>query len=61
MSTYLYTKDGKPLRVDGDDRFDRQGRHVGRRQGDKAIEVSDETGPTLAQDDIDSLFNSSRV
>lgn len=34
---------------------------VGRRQGDKAIEVSDETGPTLAQDDIDNLFNSSRV
>src|SRR5262245_62216312 len=34
---------------------------VGRRQGDKAIEVSEETGPTLAQDDIDSLFSSSRV
>jgi len=34
---------------------------VGRRQGDKAIEVSEETGPTLAQDDIDNLFNSSRV
>ena len=31
----LYTKNGKPLQVSGDDIFDRSGRHVGRRRGDK--------------------------
>jgi len=30
----------------------------GRRQGDKAVEVAAEAGPTLAQDDIDNLFSS---
>lgn len=30
----LYTKNGKPLKVRGDDIFDRSGRHVGRRRGD---------------------------
>jgi CheY-like chemotaxis protein len=34
---------------------------VGRRKGDKIIEVAEETGPALAQDDIDSLFNNSRT
>ena len=34
---------------------------VGRRKGDKAIEVAAEVGPALAQDDIDSLFNSART
>ena len=34
---------------------------VGRRQGDKVIDVSETTGPTLAQDDIDSLFKTARV
>lgn len=31
----LYTKNGKPLIVSGGYIFDRNGRHVGRRQGDK--------------------------
>lgn len=31
----LYTKRGKPLTVSGNDVYDRSGRHVGRREGDK--------------------------
>jgi hypothetical protein len=31
----LHTKNGKPLTVSGDNIFDRSGRHVGRRRGDK--------------------------
>jgi CheY-like chemotaxis protein len=34
---------------------------VGRRKGDGVIEVAKETGPALAQDDIDSLFNATRT
>jgi two-component system chemotaxis response regulator CheY len=34
---------------------------VGRRRGDKAIEVAGESGPTLAQDDIDNLFTAARA
>jgi CheY-like chemotaxis protein len=34
---------------------------VGRRKGDKAVEIADEAGPTLAQNDIDSLFSSARA
>jgi CheY-like chemotaxis protein len=34
---------------------------VGRRKGDKVIEVADEVGPTLAQGDIDSLFGAART
>jgi CheY-like chemotaxis protein len=34
---------------------------VGRRKGDKPIEVAEESGPALAQDDIDSLFNITRA
>jgi two-component system chemotaxis response regulator CheY len=33
---------------------------VGRRRGDTAVEVAKETGPPLAQGDIDSLFNAAR-
>jgi CheY-like chemotaxis protein len=33
---------------------------VGRRKGDKQIEVAEEAGPVLAQDDIDSLFSAAR-
>lgn len=33
---------------------------VGRRKGDNEVEVGRESGPTLAQDDIDSLFASAR-
>jgi two-component system, chemotaxis family, chemotaxis protein CheY len=34
---------------------------VGRRKGDKIVEVAAEVGPALAQDDIDSLFGSARA
>ena len=34
---------------------------VGRRKGDGAIEVAQEAGPALAQDDIDSLFTATRT
>jgi CheY-like chemotaxis protein len=34
---------------------------VGRRKGDTEIEVAKETGPSLAQDDIDSLFTAART
>jgi two-component system chemotaxis response regulator CheY len=34
---------------------------VGRRKGDKAIEVAEETGPALAQNDIDNLFSAARA
>jgi two-component system, chemotaxis family, chemotaxis protein CheY len=34
---------------------------VGRRKGDKVVEVAQEEGPTLAQDDIDSLFSATRT
>ena len=33
---------------------------VGRRKGDKITEVAEESGPALAQDDIDSLFTAVR-
>jgi two-component system, chemotaxis family, chemotaxis protein CheY len=34
---------------------------VGRRRGDKAVEVAAEAGPALAQDDIDNLFSAART
>jgi CheY-like chemotaxis protein len=34
---------------------------VGRRKEDKAIEVAEEVGPALAQNDIDSLFSTTRT
>jgi two-component system chemotaxis response regulator CheY len=34
---------------------------VGRRKGDKVVDVAEEVGPALAQDDIDSLFSASRT
>ncbi len=34
---------------------------VGRRKGDKAVEIGAEAGPALAQNDIDSLFTAARV
>jgi len=33
---------------------------VGRRKGDKQVEVAEEVGPGLAQDDIDNLFSAAR-
>ena len=34
---------------------------VGRRKGDKIIDVAEEVGPALAQDDSDSLFSAART
>jgi CheY-like chemotaxis protein len=34
---------------------------VGRRKGDKPIEIGAESGPALAQNDIDSLFSAART
>lgn len=34
---------------------------VGRRKGDNALDVAEAVGPTLAQDDIDSLFSATRT
>jgi two-component system, chemotaxis family, chemotaxis protein CheY len=34
---------------------------VGRRKGDKVVEVAEESGPALAQSDIDSLFSAART
>ena len=34
---------------------------IGRRKGDKVVEVAAETGPALAQDDIDNFFNKART
>lgn len=34
---------------------------VGRRKGDKVVEVAGEAGPALAQDDIDNLFSAARA
>ena len=33
---------------------------IGRRKGDKQVEVAEEVGPGLAQDDIDNLFSAAR-
>ena len=34
---------------------------IGRRKGDGEVEVAQEVGPALAQDDIDSLFSATRT
>ena len=34
---------------------------IGRRKGDKAVEIAQEAGPALAQDDIDNLFSAART
>ena len=34
---------------------------VGRRKGDNAMAVAEESGPALAQDDIDNLFSAARM
>jgi len=34
---------------------------VGRRKGDNVLDVAEEVGPALAQDDIDSLFSATRT
>jgi two-component system, chemotaxis family, chemotaxis protein CheY len=34
---------------------------IGRRRGDKEVEIAEESGPALGQDDIDNLFNATRT
>jgi hypothetical protein len=43
----LYTKDGRPLRVSGDDVFDQSGRHVGRISGDRIFDQSGRYAATI--------------
>jgi hypothetical protein len=46
----LWTMKGKPLRVEGDDIFDRSGRHVGRRDGDKVFAPDGRYAGTIVGD-----------
>jgi hypothetical protein len=48
----LYTKNGKPLTVNGDDIFDRSGRHVGRRRGDKVYGRDGRYAGTIVGDTV---------
>jgi 4-fold beta flower protein len=48
----LYTKNGKPLRVSGDDIFDRDGRHVGRRSGDEVYAADGRYAGTVVGDTV---------
>ena len=34
---------------------------IGRRKGDTALDVAEESGPAMAQDDIDNLFSAARM
>ena len=49
---YLYTKNGKPLVLDGDDIFDRNGRHVGRRRGKKVYGPNGRYAGTIVGDRV---------
>lgn len=48
----LYTKNGRPLRVSGDDIFDRSGRHVGRRRGNKVYGPDGRYAGTIVGDRV---------
>jgi hypothetical protein len=48
----LYTKNGKPLRVSGDDIFDASGRHVGKRRGDKVYAPDGRYAGTVVGDRV---------
>jgi hypothetical protein len=48
----LYTKNGKPLRVSGDEIFDRSGRHVGRRRGNKVYGPDGRYAGTIVGDRV---------
>jgi hypothetical protein len=48
----LYTKNGKPLQVSGDDIFDRSGRHVGRRRRDKVYGPDGRYAGTIVGDRV---------
>ncbi len=50
--TQLYTKNGKPLRVSGDDIFDQTGRHVGRRRGDAVFGPDGRYAGTIVGDRV---------
>jgi len=46
----LYTKNGKPLLVDGDDIYNREGVQVGRRRGDKVYAPNGRYAGTVVGD-----------
>lgn len=48
----LYTKNGKPLTVSGDNIFDRDGRHVGRGRGDKLYSPDGRYAGTIVGDTV---------
>lgn len=48
----LYTKDGQPLRLSGDDIFDRSGRHVGHRRGNKIFGPDGRYAGTIVGDRV---------
>lgn len=50
--SHLYTKNGKPLTVSGGDIFDRSGRHVGRRRGDKVYAPDGRYAGTIVGDTV---------
>jgi CheY-like chemotaxis protein len=61
MSTRLFVE--TPTYFGPDRRFKIEGypNGIGRRAGDKNMQIGEETGPALAQDDIDSLFSAART
>jgi hypothetical protein len=48
----LYTKNGAPLRVRGDDIFDRSGTHVGRRRDKKVYDPNGRYAGTIVGDRV---------
>jgi hypothetical protein len=48
----LFTKNGKPLTLRGDDFFDRAGRHVGRRRGNKVYGPDGRYAGTIVGDRV---------
>jgi len=48
--TSIYTKNGRPLRRDGDDLFARSGAHVARLRGDRAFDSRGQYVGTLVGD-----------
>jgi hypothetical protein len=48
----LFTKNGKPLTLSGDDVFDRSGRQVGRRLGDKVFGPDGRYAGTIVGDRV---------
>ncbi|MEX2289496.1 MAG: hypothetical protein WD794_04105 [Mycobacteriales bacterium] len=50
MSERLYIKNGAPLKLSGDNVFDRNGRHVGRRRGNKIYAPNGRYAATIVGD-----------